>query len=168
MRQCGDPGQPECQDDGKRGARGYDKGKNINGRKRHILVDTGGLLIAAVVHAAGVQDRDGAKQLLAGLPAASSCQRLEVIWADGAYAGELITWVQNHCGWHLEIVQKPADQKGFAVLPRRWVVERTFAWLCRNRRLSKDYEENVQSSEAMIYLAMIHLMLRRLRPQSPR
>jgi len=110
-------------------------------------VDTNGLLIAALVHAANVQDRDGAKHLLAGLPAMPSCQRLKLIWADGAYAGELIVWVQNNCGWRLEVVSRPPEQKGFVVVPRRWVVERTFSWLCRNRRLSKDYKEKVQNSE---------------------
>jgi len=89
---------------------------------------------------------------------------LTLIWADGGYAGKLIEWVKNACGWILEIVQRGDDVQGFAVLPRRWVVERTFGWLGRCRRLSKDYEELTESSEAMIHLAMIHLMLKRLAP----
>ena len=164
MPPCSHSGQPERQDHRKRGPRGYDAGKNVAGRKRHILVDTNGLLVATHVHPGSVQDRDGARLLLSGLPAMPSCKRLKVIWADGAYSGDLVRWVQQQCGWELRIVSRPPDQKGFSVLPRRWVVERTFAWLGRNRRLSKDYEGVVQAGECLIYLAMIRLMLRRLRP----
>ncbi len=92
--------------------------------------------------------------------------RLQLLWADGAYGGKLIKWVAAFAGWVLEIVQKPEGQKGFVVLPRRWVVERTFAWLYKFRRLSKDYEETTQSSETWIRLAMINMMVRRLAPGS--
>lgn len=146
----------------KKGARGYDAGKQVTGRKRHILVDTMGLLLLVVVHAANIQDRDGAKLVL---EKARGCfPRLKIIWADGGYAGKLIDWVKQTCNWVLEIVKRNADLKGFHVLPRRWVVERTLAWLGRYRRFSKDYEELTESSEALVYLAMTHLMLRRLDP----
>jgi putative transposase len=134
----------------------------VKGRKRHILVDTLGLLLTVVVHAANIQDRDGAKLVLE--KARGKFLRLALIWADGGYAGKLIEWVQQSCGWLLEIVKRRADVQGFVVLPRRWVVERTFGWLGRCRRLSKDYEEKTESSEAMIHLAMIQLMLKRLKP----
>ena len=112
------------------------------------------------MHSAGIQDRDGAKlvcmKLLGLFP------RLRLIWADGGYAGQLIEWVAAFGNWVLEIVKRSDDVKGFAVLPRRWVVERTFGWLMKFRRLSKDYEETVKSSEAWILLAMINIMTRRL------
>ena len=126
------------------------------------MVDTLGLLLAVVVHAADVQDRDGAKLVLARL--LGCFPRLTLIWADGGYAGQLLGWAQEAGRWTIELVKKPAEQRGFAVLPRRWVVERTFAWLGRYRRLSKDYEERPSSSEAMIRVAMINLMLHRLEP----
>lgn len=113
-----------------------------------------------VVHPADVQDRDGAKIVLRRLK--GPFQRLKVIWADGAYAGELIVWVRKFGNWILEIVRRCDDVKGFQILPHRWVVERTFGWLGRYRRLSKDYEELTETSETMIYLAMINLMTRRL------
>lgn len=142
------------------GERGYDAGKKIKGRKRHILVDTIGLLLMVVVHAANIQDRDGAKTVL---DKAKSCfPRLRLVWADGGYRGKLIDWVKQVCGWTLEIVKRDKGVQGFQVLPRRWVVERTFGWLGRYRRLSKDYEGLTESSEAMIYAAMIRLMVRRL------
>jgi putative transposase len=142
------------------GVRGYDAGKKINGRKRHILVDTLGLLLTTVVHSAAIQDRDGAKLLLEKIIGHST--RLALIWADGGYAGQLIEWVNTHVGVKLEIVKRSDDVKGFKVLPRRWVVERTFGWLCRNRRLCKDYERTASSSEAFIYTSMVRLMVRRL------
>lgn len=135
----------------------------MKGRKRHILVDTIGLLLTVVVHAASIQDRDGAKLVLE--KARGKFPRLALIWADGGYADKLIEWVQETCGWLLEIVKRSDDVQGFVVLPRRWVVERTFGWLGRCRRLSKDYEEQSTSSEAMIHLAMIQLMLKRLAPK---
>jgi putative transposase len=131
------------------------------------VVDTLGLILAVVVHSAGVQDRDGAKDLLARLVMVKLCgmlPRLSLIWADGGYAGQLVGWVKAAGGWALEIVKRCDDVKGFVVLPRRWVVERTFAWLGRYRRLSKDYEELTDNSEAMIRLAMINLMVHRLKP----
>jgi putative transposase len=151
------------QDDGKRGVRGFDTHKQVKGRKRHILVDTLGLLLAVVVTGAGVQDRDGATQLLA--PLRSKFSRLRLIWADQAYAGDLITWLWALRPWRkirLTIVKRPEGIKGFLLLPKRWIVERTFAWLSRYRRLAKDYEYLTQTSEAMIQVAMIHLMIRRL------
>ena len=139
----------------------YDAHKNVKGRKRHLLVDTLGLPLSIYVTSADVQDRVGARCLLAGLKAL--LPRLKKIWADGAYAGEkLAGWCKEQGGWELEIVERSADTEGFAVLPHRWIVERTFGWLIRNRRLSKDYERMVQSSEAFIEVAMIRLMLRRL------
>ena len=142
------------------GPRGYDAGKKVRGRKRHIVVDTMGLLLAVIVTAASVQDRDEAKLLLRRLGGA--CKNLRRIWVDGGYRGQLLVWVAAHCRYRLTVVLRTNDQKGFVVLPRRWVVERTFAWLNHNRRLSKDYEGCTTTSESMIYLAMIRLMLRRL------
>jgi putative transposase len=142
------------------GMRGFDKAKLVNGRKRHVLVDTLGLLMAVVVTAASVQDRDGARLLLLRLGGA--CKKLRLIWVDGGYRGQLLDWVAKHFRFRLRVVLRPEEQRGFAVLPRRWVVERTFAWLGHHRRLSKDYEARVSSSEAMILIAMTRLMLRRL------
>ncbi len=138
--------------------RGFDAGKKVSGRKRHILVDTLGLLLAVKGHAASIQDRDGAKLLLATCK--ERLPRLFLIWADGGYRGKLIAWVAINCLWLLEIVKRNDDVRGFQVLPRRWVVERTFAWLNKQRRLSKDYERECLSSEAWIYLAMISIMLK--------
>ncbi len=126
------------------------------------MVDTLGLIIAIVVHAGNVQDRDGAKLVLAKL--AGAFPRLTLIWADGGYAGKLIEWARALAGWTLQIVKRRDDVKGFAVLPKRWIVERTFGWLGRYRRHSKDYEELTESSEAMIRISMINLMLHRLSP----
>ena len=119
-----------------------------------------GLVLAVVVHTADVQDRDGARLALVRL--VGRFPRLERIWADGAYAGKLVLWARNVGGWTLELVRRPANQNTFEVIPRRWVVERTFAWLGRYRRLSKDYEELPQTTEAWVYAAMTGLMLRRL------
>lgn len=140
---------------------GFDAGKKVKGRKRHIVVDTMGLLLGVVVHSGTIQDRDGAKLVLNKIQ--NIYPRLELIWADGGYAGELIHWVASVCFWVLQIVKRSDDVKGFKLLPRRWVVERTFAWLGRYRRLSKDYETQTTSSEAHIYLAMINLMIHRLK-----
>jgi putative transposase len=148
------------------GACGYDAGKKIKGRKRHLLVDTMGLVLLVVVHAANIQDRDGARLLLDR--ARGLFPRLQRIWADGGYAGQLIGWVQEKCGWILEIIKRNDGVKGFQLLPRRWVVERTFGWLGRYRRLSKDYERLPESSEAMVYWAMTRLMVRRLARQQCR
>jgi transposase len=157
----------------KGGVRGYDGGKKISGRKRHLLVDTEGLVIGAVVHEANIADRDGAKLLLAkiseGLP------RMEKVWADRGYNGKIGERIKERLGWALEIVKPPrrwvrvpANEEpppypaGFIVLPRRWVIERTIAWIMRNRRMSRDYEFLSETTEALIYVAMIRLMLRRL------
>ena len=125
-------------------------------------MDTLGLILAIVVHAGNVQDRDGAKLVLAGLP--GLFPRLSLIWADGGYAGKLIEWTRTLGGWTLQIVKRNDDLKGFVVLPKRWIVERTFAWLGRYRRLSKDYETLTDSSETMVRIAMINLMVHRLKP----
>lgn len=142
---------------------GFDAGKKVTGRKRHTLVDTLGLLLKVVVTAGNVQDRDGAKTLLNEISLENKViQRLELIWADGGYRGELIAWVEETLGLKLEIVEKPKDQNGFQVLPKRWIVERTFAWLVRQQRLARDYERLTETSEAFIYAAMVRLMIRRL------
>ncbi len=139
----------------------YDAYKNVKGRKRHLLVDTLGLPLSVYVTSADVQDRVGAQCLLAGLKAL--LPHLKKIWTDGAYSGkELAKWCKEQGGWELEIVERSADTEGFVVLPHRWIVERTFGWLMRSRRLSKDYERLVQTSESFIEVAMIRLILRRL------
>lgn len=143
-----------------RGERGYDAGKKVKGRKRHLIVDTLGLVLLVVVTVASVQDRDGAKQVFQAIR--SRFPRLKLIWADGGYAGKLVNWVKARCNWVLEIVKRSDDMKGFQVLPRRWVVERTFGWLSTYRRLSKDYEQLPETSESFVYVAMIHIMTRRL------
>jgi putative transposase len=145
------------------GIKGFDAGKKVKGRKRHILVDTLGLLIAVVVTGANVQDYHGAKPVLGSVK--DRCPRLKVVWADGIYEKQwLIDWVWTECGWELTITKRSDKEKGFKVVPKRWVVERTFGWLGRYRRLSKDYEKLPETSEAMIQMAMIHIMVRRLEP----
>jgi putative transposase len=119
-----------------------------------------GMVLGAVVHPANIQDRDGAKLLFEKVK--DRYPRLTLVWADGGYAGQLIAWLNDCCEWTLEIVKRNADLKGFHVLPRRWVVERTFGWIGRYRRMSKDYEELEENSEAMMYLSMTRLMLKRL------
>ena len=141
-----------------RGPRGYDAGKKVMGRKRHIAVDAIGLLLAVVVHPADIQDRDGAKLVINKL--VGRFPYLRLIWADAGYAGQLVDWVMSLSGWVLEIVRRPRDRHHFEVLPRRWVVERTLAWLGRSRRLSKDYEALTETTEALVHRAMIHLMIR--------
>lgn len=121
-----------------------------------------GLLLAVVVHPADIQDRDGAELVLRKL--LGRFPRLRLIWADGAYAGQLVDWASALGGWLIQVVKHAKNLHSFEVLPRRWVVERTLGWLGRNRRLSKDYEELTESSEAWVHIAMIHLMLKRLRP----
>jgi len=143
------------------GQRGYDAGKKVNGRKRHLAVDTLGLILAVVVHPADVQDQDGARQLLAQI--SHGFGRLKVLFADAAYARSgLPDWVQATFGWILQTILRPVSAQGFVVLPKRWIVERTFAWLGRCRRNSKDYERTTESSKAMIHISMINLMSRRL------
>jgi len=143
--------------------RGYDAAKKVSGRKRHLVVDTLGLLIAVVVHAANVQDQDGAKEVLR--KAKRRFPRLKLVWADSAYARDYLpTWAVVTCNLVVDIVRRAARAVGFVVLHRRWVVERTFAWLVRNRRLARDYERSPRVSETWIHLAMIKVMLRRLQP----
>lgn len=145
--------------------RGNDANKRVKGRKRHVLVDTTGLLLAAAVTPANVQDKAGALAALSHLGGGG--KKLRRIWADGAYrteSGHLASWMERH-RIALTAVTRPEGQRGFAVLPRRWVVERTFGWLCQSRRLSKDYERLAEASEALIYVAMTRLMLRRLAPK---
>lgn len=139
---------------------GYDGGKKIKGRKRHIFVDVVGLVLGIVVHKASTQDRDGAKLVFTRFKL--QFPSIKKIWADGAYGGKLISWVSDFINWTLEIVKRPRNKKEFEVLPWRWIVERTFGWLNKYRRLSKDYEYLTDSSESMIYVAMSHIMLRRL------
>lgn len=144
--------------------RGYDGGKQIKGRKRHILVDTLGLLLAVVVHAANTQDKTGARLVLETLK--EGFRRLKLIWVDGGYeSSPLQAWLDElrpRDPIRLEVVKRSDSQKGFVVLPRRWVVERTFGWLSKHRRLSKDYERLPATSETMVRVAMIRLMLARL------
>jgi putative transposase len=136
----------------------------VKGRKRHVVVDTLGLLLSAVVHVANCQDRDGARPTLAQMKRKKALKKVKKIFADGAYSGEeLADWAKAFGGWAIEIVKRTELHK-FVVLPKRWIVERTFAWLGRCRRLSKDYEERTSSSVALLHLAMTHLMIRRLKP----
>lgn len=141
--------------------RGYDAGKKIKGRKRHILVDTMGLVLLVMVLPANIQDRDAARQLLAAFFRQKTPRRIRHIWADGGYAGTLLHWAQHWWRCTIQIVKR-SQLHAFKVLPRRWVVERTFGWLGRSRRLNRDYERQAQTGETMIYLAMIRLMLARL------
>lgn len=136
---------------------GYDAGKKTKGRKRHLLTDTQGMLIGMKVHSAAIQDRDGAKLLLRCVR--SELSTIEKIFADGGYAGKLITWVQQQFDITLEIVKRNELHK-FVVLPKRWIIERTNAWVSVARRLAKDYERTVRNQESMIYLRMIQLMVR--------
>ena len=143
------------------GVRGYDAGKKIKGRKRHILTDTCGYLVHAVVHAADIQDRDGAPLVLAAI-----IQRfpwLRHVFADGGYAGDKLRDALAKIGaWTLEIIKRSDTATGFELLPRRWVVERTFAWLNRNRRLAKDFEQKIESATAWLFLASVQLITRRI------
>ena len=143
------------------GVRGYDAGKKINGRKRHAVVDTIGLLFGLVVHAADVQDRDGAPAVLASIR--RSCPWLRHVFADGGYAGPKLRRALDRIGeWTIQVVKRSDTAKGFEILPRRWVVERTFAWLGRCRRLARDWEKSIASAEAWIDIAHIRLTTRRL------
>lgn len=143
-------------------SRGYDAGKKVNGRKRHVVVDTLGLLIVVLVTAANVQDRDGG-QLVLGR-ARMAMPSIVLVWADGGYAGRCVHFARRLLRITVQIVKKPAGQRTFEVLPRRWVVERTLAWLVRCRRLDRDYERLPTHAEAMVKWAMIGLMTRRLAP----
>lgn len=147
------------------GERGYDGGKKITGRKRHILVDTLGLLIAVVVTSAAVDDAAAAPQVLAQATS-ERCPRLQKVWTDSKYHNHALhAWMKDNCSRiAIEVVSRPVGAKGFVLLHRRWVVERTNAWHGRSRRLSKDYERRTDSSEAMIRVSALHLMTRRLAP----
>jgi len=155
------------------GIRGFDGGKKISGRKRHLLVDSTGLVSAVVVHEGKIADRDGARLLLG--KAVEKLPRMQKVWADRGYNGKIGGWMKERLGWTLEIVKPPSRwvwvppaeeappyPRGFVVLPRRWVIERTFAWITRNRRMSRDYEFLAETTEALIYVAMIRLIVRRL------
>jgi putative transposase len=143
------------------GPRGYDAGKKVKGRKRHILTDTLGLMVEAVVHTADIQDRDGGPLVLkksrARLPF------LTHLFADGAYAGDqFVGKLAKICPMSIDIIKRSDTAKGFVLLPRRWVVERTLAWLNRNRRLAKDFESTIESSTAWLFLASVQLLTRKL------
>lgn len=144
--------------------KGYDAGKKVKGRKRHIITDVLGLVLAVTVHSAGIQDRDGAKLVLEHLD--YSRPRMELILADSGYAGQLQEWVEemrdDYNQIEMRIVKRNEEQVGFEVQPWRWIVERTFAWISKNRRMSKDYEVYTGTSEAFVYMAMTRIMLKRL------
>ena len=141
-------------------SRGWDNAKKVNGRKRHIAVDTTGLLLEVLITPASVQDRDAARPLLFNLTRAR--RRVRRAWADGGYAGKLLPWAATWLNLAVEIVKRPDDLHTFAVLPRRWVVERTLAWITSYRRCARDYERLPAHHEATVYWAMITLMTRRL------
>lgn len=143
------------------GPRGFDAGKRVKGRKRHIATDTLGLMVGAVVHPADVQDRDGAPLVLRSIRHAWPW--LRHVFADGGYAGpKLRDAMKGHGDWDIEIIKRSDTASGFEVLPRRWVIERTFAWLGRSRRLAKDWEATTASSEAWLLVAHIRILVRRL------
>jgi putative transposase len=142
---------------------GFDGGKRVKGRKRTLITDTIGLVVLAKVTAANVQDVHAGKQILVELKKRTQLiTRLQKIFADGGYRGELLKWVKDELQAEMEIVLKLGDQKGFQVLPKRWVIERTNAWVSRNRRMARDYEHLAETGEAFIYVLMIRLGLRRL------
>jgi putative transposase len=141
-------------------SRGYDAGKKTNGRKRHIVVDTCGLLLVVLVTGAQVQDRDAARLLLWALR--TSFPTIKLLWADGGYSGQLVQWAATALALTVEIVRKLAGQIGFQVLPRRWVAERTFAWINRCRRTVRDYERLPAHHAAMVQWSMVIIMTRRL------
>lgn len=139
--------------------RGYDAGKKTKGRKRHIAVDTLGLLLVVIVHAASIQDRSGARAVLIRL--ARYFYTIKTIFVDGGYSGKLVDWGMQMFGWLISVVKR-TEKHTFKILPKRWIVERTFGWMNWRRRLSKDYEKNPQYSEAMVYIAMVNVMTKRL------
>ena len=143
-----------------RASRGWDNAKKVNGRKRHIAVDTSGLLLEVLVTPASTQDRDAARPLLFNLHRAR--RKVRLAWADGGYAGKLLPWSATWLKLTVQIVKRPDDLHTFAVLPRRWVVERTLAWITSYRRCARDYERLPAHHEATVYWAMITLMARRL------
>jgi len=147
--------------------RGYDGGKKVSGRKRHIIVDSLGMLLAVLVTSAAVDDAVAAKDVLAAVDS-EGFPRLRTVYADNKYHNyDLYDWVDDNVNYQLQIVRRPKDVEGFVHLPQRWVVERTFSWLGRSRRLSKDCEKRTDTSAAMVKIAMIHLMVRRLAWDTP-
>jgi transposase len=143
------------------GIRGYDAGKKLVGRKRHIVTDTQGFMVGAVIQAASVQDRDGAKDVLATIR--HRYPWLRYVFADGGYAGGKLKAALARMGqWKIQIVKRSDKAKDFEVIPRRWVVERTFAWLSRNRRLAKDFDRSVESAAAWLFIASVQLLARRI------
>ena len=149
------------------GHRGYDAAKKVSGRKRFILTDSQGLLLAVWICAASVSESLGAQQLLRYIKRVpylkTLCSRIQLVWADAGYDRTMLRqYVQRLWGWTWQIIRRSDDVKGFQLLPRRWVVERTFAWLLNARRLSKDYEKKRRNSQSMVYIAMLPIMLRRL------
>lgn len=143
------------------GIRGYDAGKKVKGRKRHIITDTNGFLVHAIIHSADIQDRDGAPMVLGDIR--YSFPWLRHVFADGGYAGDKLKTALTKIGdWTIEIIKRSDRVKGFVVLPRRWVVERTFAWLNRNRRLAKDFEQTIASATAWLFMASVQLLTRRI------
>ena len=153
-------GQPDRQDGGSKGGfKGYDAGKKVHGRKRHILTDTDGRLLAVQVHAADIQDRDGAKGVLKRSRARFPF--VETVFADGGYAGRLVASANDKTHVTLEIVRRMPWMKGFVVIRRRWVVERTFAWIMKCRRLARDYEQLPSVAETLITIAAVATLLRR-------
>jgi transposase len=155
-----DPGQPVRENGGsKRGSKGFDAGKKVKGRKRHILTDTDGRLLAIQVHGADIQDRDGAKGVLKRSRALFPF--VEHAYGDGGYAGRLVRWAKRKAHIVLEIVKRSPTQTGFAVIRRRWVIERTFAWIMKNRRLVRDYEQLTAVAETLITIAATATLIRR-------
>ncbi|MFK7934170.1 MAG: IS5 family transposase [Saprospiraceae bacterium] len=146
---------------------GYDGGKKVKGRKRFILTDTQGLILAVWICAANISEKQGAMQLLRYIKHVpilrDLCSRIELVWVDGGYRGsDLINYAKRLWNWVWQVVLRTDDEKGFKVIPRRWVVERTFAWVFNARRLSKDYEKTRRNSQSMVYLAMIPVLIRRI------
>jgi putative transposase len=161
------------------GVRGLDGNKQLVGVKRHILVDTEGFLLSVVVHAASIPDRKGGQRVLEAAGAGCAYPRLQHIWADQGYTGTLVRWATQEHGWRVQVVYPQFRQlkryapefledlgyeSGFKVIPKRWIVERTFSWIGQQRRLSKDYERLASTEEAFIYLVGIRLLLARLAP----
>ncbi|WP_331750976.1 IS5 family transposase [Streptomyces globisporus] len=149
-----------------RATRGYDAGKKINGRKRHLVVDTRGLPLMVMVTPASLSDRDAAKEILFRLRLTHP--EITIVWADSAYAGKLVTWAKRRLNLTIKPVSRPKDTSGFIVLPRRWVVERSLAWMMHARRHARDYERLIQHSETLITWAAVTLMTRRLTREGPR
>jgi putative transposase len=143
------------------GIRAFDSGTRLVGHKRHIVTDTQGFMVGAVIHAANVQDRDGASGVMAMIR--HRYPWLRHVFADGGYAGKKLRAALARMGkWTIQVVKRSDKAKGFEVIPRRWVVERTFAWLSRNRRLAKDFERTIESATAWLFIASVQLLARRI------